>query len=127
MAQWYAYENDEVTGPFSEKELGQRIEPDTLVCPAGSEEWLKAGERTELQHLFENDGGDQRPDRPDEIVVGDLEPNLDTLTRIAREANAEELLREFKNYWAEYDRKEHQIIYREMKHLDILPTEEKSD
>lgn len=140
MKEWYIYEDDEVVGPFTGPELADKIEPDTLVCPAGSEEWKQASERPEVQPYLgqdEEEETDESPAEPSEptdqqqdtsdseesfeVPVGDLEPTLDNLKRIAREANAEDLRREFQEFWDEYDRKEQQIIYQEMEHLGILP------
>ena len=139
MKEWYLYEDDDVVGPFTGPELADKIEPDTLICPAGSEEWKKASERPEVQPYLGDDeetgeptdepaepSAQQQPDETEsgdsfEVPVGDLEPTLDNLKRIAREANAEDLRREFQEYWDEYDRKEQQIIYQEMEHLGILP------
>lgn len=55
---WYIYENDEVVGPFSVEELGDRLSKETLVCRAGSEEWNEAREVDDLQEVFaEDDSG----------------------------------------------------------------------
>jgi hypothetical protein len=123
MKDWYIYEDDEVVGPFNGPELAGKIEPDTLVCPAGEEEWKKASEREDVKPFLGTPGEDEEEETHDdeEIVVGNLEPNLETLTRIAREANAEDLQREFQEHWEEYDREEQKIIYQEMEHLGILP------
>lgn len=143
MKEWYIYEDDEVVGPFEGPELADHIDPDTLVCPAGSDEWKKASERSEVRPFLSPDDSEEtnEPDTskneasPDEkdvqttdedVEAGELEPTLNNLERIAREASAEELKREFQHYWDDYDRKEQQIIYREMKHLDIVPDDSSS-
>lgn len=188
MKKWYYYENDEVIGPFSEEDLIEKISPDTLLCPAGEENWQPAHEYPEIQSCFEEDNpsaeetdrsngeekqnsslnvpeeqstkkepadtpieersgepteseekiesaepkAESKPEQaePDENQIEaheeTLEPTLETLTRIARDANAEDLLREFKQYWDKYDREEQQIIYMEMKHLGILPDQDAS-
>jgi len=164
MKKWYYYENDDVIGPFSEEELIEHISPETLLCPAGEEDWKPANEypgikryldtddpdsqetsqkppRSELQlpetqsparetdknateHTKTEPRGDNGESQPDERSEETLQPTLETLTRIAREANAEDLLREFKHHWDEYDREEQKIIYLEMKHLGILPDQQ---
>ena len=170
MKKWYCYENEEVIGPFSKEELVERISPNTLLCPAGKEDWKPAKEYPEMKEYLESEPSPPEADaqqtadeptsselqlpqtdstveksnkketekQPTKIEEDDqnpnktnpsedpLEPTLETLTRIAREANSEDLLREFKHHWSEYDREEQKIIYLEMKHLGIHPDQQNS-
>ncbi len=132
MSKWYVYDDDEVIGPFATDELVGQIESETLVCPAGSEEWKKAEEIEALQEFF---GKPQAPPSapPGEQVKeteqteaesdqapGEPEkPTLNKLNAICQQATDDELTREYEKFWEEYDSPEQRIIRNEMVTRDL--------
>lgn len=136
MSKWYVYRDDEVIGPFATDELVGQIEADTMVCPAGSEEWSEAQEVEELQEYVT--AAEPPPAAPetetkksDETSSDESAPEKPTLNKlkvIAQQATNEELEREYNEFWDKYDSQEKRIIRNEMvtRNLweDVAGTEE---
>ncbi|MFP4687928.1 MAG: DUF4339 domain-containing protein [bacterium] len=145
MNQWYVYLDDEVKGPYELAQLKELISESTLVCPAGSEDWVKAGEVEALQSLF-TQAPPAKPVAPSEpknintkqksspknqapetaSAAYGVMPTLNNLHLIARQASDDDLERELAEFWEEYDRAEQRIIRNEMTNRGIWPEEEES-
>ena len=126
MAKWYTYENNEVIGPFEVNELESKVNPDSLVCRAGGEDWVKASQVEELSELFEDEQPQppaEEPTPPEKDTEAqesesaqDLppEPTVKKLREICQQASDDELADEYNEHWDSYDRKERRIIRNEM-------------
>ncbi|GEM_PF-4406423 len=128
MAKWYTYENNEVIGPFEANELESKVNPDSLVCRAGGEDWVKAGQVEELSKLFEDEQPqppatepEPAPPKDDTDVQGTEstqelppEPTITKLRGICQQASDEKLAAEYNEHWGSYDRQERRIIRNEM-------------
>ena len=149
---WYAYLDGEVQGPFEKEKLAGKISPEIQVCPAGSEDWQKAGEVEELKSIFEEKKQEKTPAPPEpskeeeqtdqskktttsrtsqEKDSGDTElgeppeiPTLKDLHMISKQAADDELTREYEEFWDEYDRAEKRILRNEMIDRSIWPEDD---
>lgn len=122
MNKWYVYENDEVVGPFAREELADRIDPETLVCPAGEEDWIKAEGIEELSTLLnttEKESPAAEVKEPAENKSEPPVPTLEKLRTICKQASNEELAREFQEFWDEYDSQERRLLRNEMVNRNI--------
>jgi hypothetical protein len=143
MNQWYIYKDDEVQGPFTAEELEGQISRTTQVCPAGSEDWIKAEDVEELQQLFSGKKP-TAPQKPKKTSANNTKqkknrqdpgqennppvlPTLKSLHLITRQASDDDLKRELEEFWEEYDRSEQRIIRNEMTNRGIWPEKEESE
>src|SRR3989338_3356063 len=52
MDRWYAYVDNKMYGPYAPEQLGEFIQPGTLICREGTEEWKPADGVPELSYLL---------------------------------------------------------------------------
>ncbi len=138
MSRWYLYENEEVIGPFYKADLSGRIDPETLVCRAGEEEWNPAQSVPELNNLVSNDQsdspetgsqdqsqqGNQHREEIDETQsdknIEPIDPTLCNLRQICETASDRNLRYEYEKHQEDYDEKELELIRAELERRDLL-------
>ena len=128
MSKWYLYENEEVQGPFEKPDLRGRIDPESLVCRAGEEEWNPAESLPELEDLFAESptpessasDGASEAGSPTEDSVEPIEPTLENLRELCEKASDRNLRYEYDQHSEEYDIEELEVIRSELERRGLL-------
>jgi hypothetical protein len=128
MSKWYLYENEEVQGPFEKPDLRGRINPESLVCRAGEEEWNPAESVPELEDLFtepptpepSTTDSDSNAGATTEDSVEPIEPTLENLREICEKASDRNLRYEYDHHSEEYDSEELEVIRSELERRSLL-------
>lgn len=141
MNQWYLYEDEEVKGPFDKDELSGRVDPESLICRAGKEEWNPAESIPELKDLFLDDSptspgtispeGSSQEDQPQkeqsvntetksEKSIDPIAPTLDNLREICEQVSDQDLRIEHEQHRDQYDERELKVIRSEMERRGLL-------
>lgn len=115
---WYYRREGTVLGPVAREALSERTEPDTLVCPAGSDEWCPA--RDVVNEDTASSAGEASEPDPDRTP-----PTLERFRRLCRYAPAVVLERELERHGDEYDHRERSLLQKALRRrTDGEPTGE---
>lgn len=141
MTKWYLYVDEEVIGPFTKDQLRERLDEETLVCEAGSEDWQSAKDVPELTSLLASEeqaspnAGEsastpsatpsstratetaaEAETKADETI----EPTLESLQSICERADNDDLMEQYEQHWEKYDSEERRVILAEIDNRGLL-------